>query len=120
MENVAIGLAYRPEAILAVIAPSIFPDQNRLLENSRPIIETDTAFAQRPGVLCLVPLEFQRSLYAYSVPLAIAGRWMGDGIGEGSCLMRIRRRFVQDDRPPKRRAPSFAPLEPGACSAIYG
>ena len=47
MENVAIGLAYRPEAILAVIAAGIFPDQNRPRENSSAIVETDTAFAQR-------------------------------------------------------------------------
>ena len=68
MKNVAIGLAYRSEAILAVIAPGIVPDQNRLPENSRPIIETDAAFTQRLGMLCLVPLEFHAdyTLIAYS------------------------------------------------------
>ncbi len=58
MENVAIDLAYRPEAILAVIAAGIFPDRNRTHKNSRAVVETDTAYVQRLGVLCLIPLEF--------------------------------------------------------------
>lgn len=37
VENVAIGLACCPVAILAVIAPGIFPDQKWLPENSRSI-----------------------------------------------------------------------------------
>jgi hypothetical protein len=55
VENVAVSFANRPEAILAVIAPGILPDQNRPGENSGGIVETDAAFAQRPDVLCLVP-----------------------------------------------------------------
>jgi hypothetical protein len=58
VEKVAIGLAHRPEAILAVRAAVIFPDQNRPRENSGAVVETDTAFAQRLGVLRLIPLEF--------------------------------------------------------------
>jgi hypothetical protein len=38
----------------------IFPDQHRLRENSRSIIETDPAFAQGLGVLCLIPLKLHR------------------------------------------------------------
>lgn len=57
MEKVAIGLAYRPEAILAVRAAGIFPGQNRPCENSGAVVETDTTFAQRLGVLRLIPLE---------------------------------------------------------------
>jgi hypothetical protein len=60
VENVAVSFANGPEAIFAVVAAGVLPDQNWPGENSGRIVETDAAFTQRPGVLCLVPLEFHR------------------------------------------------------------
>jgi hypothetical protein len=51
VENVTLGLADCPEAILAVTPAGIFPDQHRSREDARAIVETDTAFTQRPHVL---------------------------------------------------------------------
>ena len=81
MENVAVSFANRPEAIFAVVAAGVLPDQNRSGENSGGIVETDAAFAQRPGVLCLVPLEFHCGQYAFSVVQAMLNtRWGCAGI----------------------------------------
>jgi hypothetical protein len=60
VENVAASFANCSKAIFAVVAAGVLPDQNRPGENPGRIVETDAAFAQRPGVLCLVPLEFHR------------------------------------------------------------
>jgi hypothetical protein len=40
----------RPEALFAVVAAAVVPDQDQLGENLGGIVETDAAFAQRPGV----------------------------------------------------------------------
>jgi len=60
VENIAGGFAHCPEANLAVIAAGILPDQNRPREDPRGIVETETAFVQCLGVLCLIPFEFHR------------------------------------------------------------
>jgi hypothetical protein len=68
MKNVAIGLAYGPKTILAVVAAGIFPDQDRPREDSSAIVETDAVFAQCLDVLCRILLEFHDRQYANSVP----------------------------------------------------
>jgi hypothetical protein len=51
MEDVPVGFAYRPEAVLAVIAAAVFPGEDRAREDAGAVVETDAAFAQVLGVL---------------------------------------------------------------------
>jgi hypothetical protein len=43
VENVAVSFANRPEAIFAIVAAGVLPDQNRLRENSGAIVKPDAA-----------------------------------------------------------------------------
>jgi hypothetical protein len=62
MENVALGFADRPEAILALVMSGVLPDQNRPFEYSGAIIEADATLAQGPGVLGFIPFEFHNRI----------------------------------------------------------
>ncbi len=62
MENVAVGFAYRPKAVLAILMAGILPDQNRPGENPGTIVKADTAIAQRICMLGLIPLEFHMGM----------------------------------------------------------